>query len=412
MLTIQEALERCLTAVTPMPWERVSLDEAYGRVLAEDVCSPLHIPPWDNSAMDGFAVQAADTASPPARLRILETLGAGQVPTRVVTPGTCARIMTGAPMPTGADAVVMVEQTDGGPGDQVEIRATAQAHQNVRDRGNDVAQGERILARGTSLGPAEVGMLSALGLPAACVAQRPVVAVLSTGDEIVEAGWPLGPGQIHSSNTHCLIGLVREAGALPLHCGIAPDDPAGLRDALARCLRADLVLTTGGVSMGDFDYVKDAFEDQGATLDFWKVSVKPGKPLAFGAIGGRPVFGLPGNPVSCMVNFLQFVRPVVRKMLGDPRPYLPVLTAQLTAPIKKRPGRALLARVALRREGELLLATPTATQSSGALSSMVLGDALTLLPVEAESASTGDRVRVQVLRWGWAHGETPGYGGS
>jgi molybdopterin molybdotransferase len=412
MLTVHEALARCLTAVTPMPWERVSLDLAYGRVLADDVCSPLHIPPWDNSAMDGFAVVAADTAQVPVRLRVLETIGAGQVPTCDVVAGTCARIMTGAPMPSGADAVVMVEQTDGGPEDMVEIRATATVHQNVRDRGNDVAQGDCILPRGTTLGPAEVGMLSALGLPSARVAQRPVVAVLSTGDEIVEAGWPLADGQIHSSNTHCLIGLVREAGGVPLHCGIAPDDPDGLRAALARCLRADLVLTTGGVSMGDFDYVKDAFEEEGATLDFWKVSIKPGKPLAFGAIGGRPVFGLPGNPVSCMVNFLQFVRPVMRQMVGDPRPYLPVLTAELTAPIRKRPGRALLARVSLRRDGERLLATPTTTQSSGALSSMVLGDALTLMPVDSGSLGPGDPVRVQVLRWGWSHGETPDYGWS
>ncbi len=410
MLTVQEALARCETAVTPMGWERVSLDLAQGRVLAQDICSPLDIPPWDNSAMDGFAVVAGDTAAVPVRLRIVETIGAGQVPSQTISPGTCARIMTGAPMPPGADAVVMVEQTDGGPGDHVEIRAHATAHQNVRDRGNDVASGTRILAAGTTLGPAEVGMLSALGLPSAQVSQRPVVAVLSTGDEIVEAGWPLGAGQIHSSNTHCLIGLVREAGGVPLHCGIAPDDPQGLRQALSRCLRADLVVTTGGVSMGDFDYVKDAFEDQGATLDFWKVRMKPGKPLAFGAIGGRPVFGLPGNPVSCMVNFLQFVRPVVRKMLGDPRPYLPVLPARLTAPLRKRPGRALLARVSLHWQGEHLMATPTATQSSGALSSMVLGDGLTLLPTQSSGAQEGDSVRVQILRWGWSHGVDPGYG--
>ncbi len=410
MLTVSEALARCLTAVTPMPWERISLDGAHGRVLAEDIASPLDIPPWDNSAMDGFAVRAEDTVGVPVRLEVLETVGAGDVPTRSIEKGTCSRIMTGAPMPEGADAVVMVEQTDGGPQDRVEIRVTATQGQNIRDRGNDVAREERILSRGTTLGPAEVGMLSALGLPSVSVAQRPVVAVLSTGDEVVEAGWPLGPGQIYSSNTHCLMGLVREAGGIPLDCGVAPDDPEGLRLALARCLRADLVLTTGGVSMGDFDHVKDAFQDEGASLDFWKVKVKPGKPLAFGSISGRPVFGLPGNPVSCMVNFLQFTRPVLRKMLGDPRPYLPVMTAELTGAISKRPGRVLLARVSLRREGERLLATPTATQSSGALSSMVLGDALTLLSVESGGVEAGDRVRVQVLRWGWSHGETPEYG--
>jgi len=410
MLTVEEAIGRCLTAVTPMPPERVSLDAAYGRVLAEPIVSGLAIPPWDNSAMDGFAVRVDDTQAPPVTLEVLETIGAGETPTRQIRPGTCSRIMTGAPMPSGADAVVRVEDTDGGVSGRVLVRVAAKTGGNVRDRGNDVALGAELMRPGRTLGPAEVGMLSAVGIPGVLVAQRPTIAILSTGDELVEAGWPLGPGQIHSSNTHSLIGLVREAGALPIHCGIAVDDPAGLRAALARCLRADLVITTGGVSMGDFDYVKDVFREEGASLDFWKVRIKPGKPLAFGSFGGRPLFGLPGNPVSCMVNFLQFARPVIREMLGDPRPYLPVLTARLTAPIQKKPGRALLARVALKRGGDEVFATPTATQSSGALSSMLLGDGLTLMGIECGSLGIGDRVRVQVLRWDWSHGETPDFG--
>ncbi|MCB9760697.1 MAG: molybdopterin molybdotransferase MoeA [Alphaproteobacteria bacterium] len=410
MLTVDEALERVLTAVRPPLAERVSLEQAFGRVLAETLRSPRDVPPWANSAMDGFAVVAADTAQAPVRLRVLETIGAGSVPTQTVTSGTASRIMTGAPVPPGADAVVMVEHTDNG-AEVVEVRATARPGQHVRPRGDDVRLDQVVLEAGRTLDPAAVGLCSALGIPSVMVAQRPRVAILSTGDEVVEVGWPLAPGQIYSSNTLSLMGLVREAGAEAVHCGIAPDDPEGLRAALQRCLRAELVLTTGGVSVGDFDYVKDVFDDVGAALDFWKVAMKPGKPLAFGALVGVPVFGLPGNPVSCMVNFLQFVRPVLRSMLGDPRPYLPTVDVRLTAPIRKHPGRALLARLTLAPGPDgLPLATPTSSQSSGVLMSMVHGDALSLLAEDAETARAGDVVRAQVLRWGWMNGAEPGYG--
>jgi molybdopterin molybdotransferase len=232
-----------------------------------------------------------------------------------------------------------------------------------------------------------------------------VVAILSTGDEIIEAGLPLGPGQIYSSNTHSLMGQVLEAGGIPLDCGNAPDDPEGLRVHLERCLVGDIIVTTGGVSVGDFDFVKEAYEAVGSALDFWKVCMKPGKPLAFGQIGGKPAFGLPGNPVSCMVNFTEFVRPVLQGMLGAAKPFLPVVDAVLDGTIRKKPGRALLCRVVLHFEDGRICARPFDNQSSGALSSMVASDGLALLNVENEGLVAGDAVRVQVTRWDWSHGQ-------
>ncbi|HJN73055.1 MAG TPA: gephyrin-like molybdotransferase Glp [Myxococcota bacterium] len=402
MLSVDDALRRVLAAVRPVLPERVPLSAAFERVLAEDIVSGLDVPPWDNSAMDGFAVIAADL---PGSLRVLETIPAGGVPDREVVRGCCSRIMTGAPVPAGADAVVMIEQTDGGH-EQVVIHHAATAGQNIRPRGGDVTSGQVVLSKGRVLDPAAVGLISSLGLPSVLVAQKPRVAILSTGDEVVETGWPLQPGQIYSSNTITLMGQVLAAGAVPIHCGIAPDDPEGLREALESCLRADLVLTTGGVSVGDFDHVKDILGE----VDFWKVAMKPGKPLAYGRVRGVPCFGLPGNPVSCMVNFFQFVRPVIRKTLGDPRPHLPVVEAVLASAIRARPGRAELARVKLCRSAEGFVASGTGTQSSGVLTSMAEADGLTLIPADEGTRPAGATVRVQVLSWRFLDGAGPDYG--
>ena len=263
-----------------------------------------------------------------------------------------------------------------------------------------------VLQRGRVLTPGAVGLISSLGFPSVLVAQRPRVAILSTGDEVVEPGWPVQPGQIYSSNTITLMGMVHEAGGVPIHAGIAPDDPEGLRAAFERCVRADLILTTGGVSVGDFDHVKDVLGD----LDFWKVAMKPGKPLAFGTISGVPCFGLPGNPVSCMVNFLQFVRPVIRKTLGDPRPHLPVVEAVLASDIRKRPGRAELSRVTLAHGPDGFVASSTGTQSSGVLTSMVAADGLTLIGADEGTQTAGTTIRVQVLSWRFLDGAEADYG--
>lgn len=406
MLSMGQALERCLSAVLPVLPERVALDRAFSRVLAQDIVSPIDVPPWNNSAMDGFALRAQDVL-PEVSLQVLETIAAGSMPTQVVRPGTCSRIMTGAPMPQGADCVVMVERTRPAPSPETQVLIDEQPKvgQNIRPQGGDVGIGQAVLKAGGSMTPAAVAMVASLGIPSVLVAQAPRVAILGTGDEVIEPGFERTAGQIYSSNTLALMGMVRQAGGEPIHCGIAPDDPEGLARALDRCLRCDFVLSTGGVSVGDFDHVKDVV----GTLNFWKVAVKPGKPLAFGAIKGVPFFGLPGNPVSCMVNFLQFVRPVIRRSMGDPKPFLPVIQAQLTHGLRKRTGRAHLSRVTLAPGEQGWLATPTATQSSGVLMSMVLADGLTLLPPDAGNQDAGDWISVQLIRADWGSASSPGY---
>lgn len=415
MLTVEEALRRILAEVPRMGVERVALADAHGRVLAADLRSEVDVPPWDNSAMDGYAVRAADTTDGEVALRLLETVGAGAVGTARVEAGTATAIMTGAPLPPGADAVVPVEDTDGAREGVVRIRGRAAARQHVRDQGEDVRRGEVVLDAGARLGPAAVGLASSLGNSGVDVRRRPVVAVLSTGDEVVAPGQPLGPGQIWSSNNASLCGLVVEAGGLPLDLGNVVDRLDDTVAALVRAIeQADVVVTTGGVSVGHYDVVKDAFARVGAGIDFWKVRMKPGKPLAFGRIGQGdrtvPLFGLPGNPVSCMVNFLEFVRPWLRTALGDPRPFLPVVEAVLADDVRDGPGRARLLRVRIEQGPEGLVARSTGSQSSGVLTSMARGHGLMLIGVDAPAPRAGDRVRVQLYdRWFQDRAE-PGYG--
>lgn len=401
MLTVDAALARILASLPPGRTERVSLTDAYGRVLAEPVVSGLDLPPWDNSAMDGFAVRAAEVAG---ELAIGETIAAGHPATREVAPGTAARIMTGAPVPAGADAVIMVEDAvvDG---DRVRFDRPARAGQHIRRRGSDVSRGATVLPAGQRLGPGAVGLLASLGLTEVQVGARPRVAILSTGDEVIPPGQPLGPGQIYSSNNHALVGLAAAAGAIPVDLGNCPDDPAALRRRFAEAAEvADVVVTTGGVSVGDFDFVKEAL----GAVEFWRVAMKPGKPLAFGALHGRPFFGLPGNPVSCMVNFLQFVRPALRTMMGDPRPCLPIVDAELARPLRRSPGRVEFVRVSLDRvEGRLVATAAGGHQGS----SNVLGMATAhgFLLVDAEATEVSGRVRVQVFDAGYDDRANAGY---
>lgn len=427
MLTVEEALARCLEAAIPVRTEKVAITAAYGRVLAEDVAAAEPAPRWDNSAMDGFAVRAADTvgAEPskadcdaprtePLRgvvLRVLETIAAGSMPTKRLEPGTCARIMTGAPMPEGADAVVMREYTTEVGEGRVRIGQTARPGQHVRRAGEEIAPGQVVLKRGQVLTPARVGLCAAVGRTSVIVARRPRVALVSTGDEVVPPGEPLGPGQIWSSNTHALAAFVEQAGGEPIDCGIAPDTREGTREVFRRALDAepDVLVSTGGVSVGDFDVVKEVLGDVGADMRFWKVRMKPGMPLAFGVIGGRPAFGLPGNPVSCVVNFLQFVRPLIRRALGDPRPFLPVLRARLTEAVSGRPGRAELVRVALEWTGEGLLARPTGPQGSHRITSVAEAHGFALLGAERAGAAAGDTVPVQIFDTGFLAAAEPDY---
>ena len=404
MLTVEEALARVLAHVPPNGVERVGLREAHGRVLAEVIAAPGELPPWTASAMDGFAVRAADV---PGELAVLETVAAGGVPRQVVGPATATRIMTGAPVPDGADAVVMVEDTEDLPGDRVRVRVGASPGQHFRPRGSEVPRGSVVLTPGRVLTSGALGLCAALGVPSVRVRIRPRVAILSTGDEIVEPGFPLGPGQIHSSNGHALAALVREAGGEPIDLGNAPDDPDAIAEAFRAGLRADVVLSTGGVSVGDYDHVKGVLANLGVTMDFWRVAMKPGKPLAFGAIDGTPIFGLPGNPVSCMVNFYQFVRPVLRTMLGDPNPFLPIVSATLLKPLSRKPGRPEFVRVRLFRAADEIRAEIAGHQGSAGVWAMSDAHGFALVPGDASVVS--GRIAVQVFDTSFLAGSEAGY---
>ena len=402
MLTVHEALERVLEGARAGPSEEVALHASLGRVLAAPVVAPRALPPFSNSAMDGYAVRAADT---PGRLRVLETIAAGRVGQHEVVTGTASRIMTGAPVPPGADAIVMVEHTEVS-GDDVLVSGSARPGQHVRAAGSDVGAGELLLAVGQTVTPGVVGLLASLGLPRVVVARKPRVAILSTGDEVVAPGIELKPGQIHSSNNHALAAMVTAAGGEAIDLGNVSDDPSDLAEAFAAAAAAgDILLSTGGVSVGDFDHVKSVIGD-GVT--FWRVAMKPGKPLAFGRLRGTRTFGLPGNPVSCLVNFLQFVRPVIRVMLGDPAPYLPVVEARLARPLRRHPGRPEFIRVALVHDGQGWLATPVGGhQGSGNVRSMAEANGLAM--VRAEAANVEGTVRVQCLDLGPLGAREPGY---
>lgn len=409
MISVEAALAEVLSAARPLPPVRLPLLQCLGLGLAEPVVSTVDLPRWDNSAMDGFAVRAADLQGPSAELEVLETIAAGAMPTAELRPGTCARIMTGAPMPPGADAVVMVERSRPAGEGRVALEGPVSPGQNLRRRGEDLPAGRVVLEPGRALGAGELGLMAALGLPSARVHRRPRVAVLGTGDEVVEPGFPLGPGQIWSSNTTTLCALVAEAGGEALDCGLVPDDPEAVRQAVLRGSGADVVLSTGGVSAGDFDFVHRVLGQAGVDVRFHKVAMQPGKPLLFGLWGAVPWFGLPGNPVSCAVGFAEFVRPVLRRMMGLDRPLLPELVARAAAPIRKSPGRALFVRVSLALDpAGQLLATPLRQQSSGAVGSLAATDGLLGLDAAAGDVEAGQAVRVQVLRWGFLDGGVSG----
>lgn len=434
LLPVEDALDRALALPLVLKAENVACGAALGRVLASPLHARLPSPLWDNSAMDGVAVRSADlvgqgdgdggcdvpVASPhggdfpenTVQLTVVETISAGQAPSRVVGPGTCARIMTGAPMPEGADAVVMRERVVSDPSspERLGLPRGVQPGRHVRRRAEEFDVGAPLLPAGTVISGSVLGLLAAQGLTEVPVWRRPRVAILATGDELVPPGQPLGPGQIHASNSAALAGLVAEIGAEPVDCGVARDDLAGTRAALERALASepDLLLTTGGVSVGDFDHVRTAMGEAGMELSFYKIRMKPGKPLAVGTIGGVPCFGLPGNPVSAQVCFLQFARPLLLRALGVERAFLPVVDAVLDAPLRRRAGRSEFVRVALRPAAGGLRATPLTSQSSGTVGSMARADGLAMLDHRATGARIGDVLPVQLLRAGELGSATPG----
>lgn len=408
MYAVDEALDRLLSAFAPLSTERIPLDEAMGRTLAADVCADHSLPPFANSSMDGYAVRAADVAGAsmdrPVMLTVIADIPAGSVADVPIGPGQAARIMTGSPMPPGADAVIPVEQTDDQPGRlagaraapaTVNVLAPVQPGDYVRGAGEDVQAGQIVLRAGRALRAADVGVLAGLGIAHVTVIRRPRVAILSTGDELLEVDQPLAPGKIRDANGYTIAALTRALGAEALRLGIVRDTLDDVLAHLRRAIdaRADLIISTAGVSVGAFDVVKAAVETLGA-LDFWKVNMRPGKPLAFGHVAGIPFAGLPGNPVSAMVTFDIFVRPAILKMMGRGW-MLPLAEAELVEPLRSD-GRRTYARVTLRRAGDRLLARSTGNQSSGVLTSLVNADGLLIIPEGMTDVPAGTRLPVRL----------------
>lgn len=402
MLRFLEARQIVLDAVGPLAPVRLPLGEVLGLAAAEDIRSAEPVPLFTNSAMDGFALRAADLSpaseSTPARLRVLGTLSAGEMPSRAIEAGTALRIMTGAPMPEGADTVVPIERTRSGD-DWVEVSSPLRPGANVRKAGEDIPEGGLVVAAGTVLRPAEIGVLAATGSDRVLVSPRPRVAVLTTGDELVACGERPGPGRIRDANIHALCAQVAAAGAVPVPFPRVADSPAAVEAALRQALEeCDVLLTTGGVSVGDFDFVKPVLEALGATPLFWRVAQKPGGPLGFWRLAGRPVFGIPGNPVAAMLMVEEYVRPALRKMMGCPHLHRPERTGILDQPWRKSApdGRVHFLRVALREEGGRLHAALTGPQGSGILSSMLRAHALAVIPEDEAGIPAGGSVRLHL----------------
>jgi molybdopterin molybdotransferase len=385
-LSAAEAARRILDDVRRQPALRVPLDDALDSVLAEDVVSPIDIPAWTNSAMDGYAARGDDvrgaSAEAPVRLRVVEVLPAGAFPTRRLAPGETARIFTGAPLPDGADTVVRQEDTDEG-AEMVTIVDDRDVGVNVRRVGEDIRRGAPVLTAGTALGPAPLGVLASLAVAQPLVYRRPRVAILGSGDEIVDVDQPeeiLSGRKIASSNTHTLMALVRHAGGEPVNLGIARDTPESLREHLGRALDCDLLVTTAGISVGEHDYVRSVLDELGAVQRFWKLRMRPGAPVGFGLLGGIPWVGLPGNPVSTMVTFELFVRPAIRKMCGHLLPFRRTVPVRLAESVSVRPKVQHFLRAIVRETPEGPEARLTGPQGSGILMSMVLANALLVLP--------------------------------
>ncbi|MCH7837088.1 MAG: molybdopterin molybdotransferase MoeA [Chloroflexi bacterium] len=417
MISVDEALERILSYFDRLEPEERPVPDALGQVLAEDVESTLDIPPLDNTAMDGYAVRAADTEGAseanPVRLRVSGELAAGYIFDGEVTPGSAVRIMTGAPIPRGADAVVPFEETDESStgsdrefgtfaksASEVGVLKAAKLGANIRRAGEDVGRGTLVLPQGTVLRPAQIGVLASLGKATVRVIRRPIVAILSTGDELLQPGQPVEPGKIYDSNAYSVAAMVRESGGIPRTLGIATDTVDALTAKIGEGLDADMLITSAGVSRGDYDVVKEVLAKEG-DIDFWTVRMKPGKPLAFGAFpaGDRkvPHIGLPGNPVSSMITFELFGRPAVYKMLGKSGWQRPTVRAVAEERIVNTDGRRVYARaIVSQREGRYY-ASLTGPQGSGILTSMAQANALAVVPEEVAAVEAGDEVECLLL---------------
>jgi len=393
LLPVTEARARISASFTPLPAEQVGINEALGRVLAEDARARLTQPPTAVSAMDGYAVRAADVQDPPARLRVVGESPAGGHYPGALGPGQAVRIFTGAPVPDGADAVIMQEDTETD-GAVVIVEISAREGRHIRPQGLDFRNGDVGLEAGRRLGPREIGLAAAMNRPWLAVRRRPRVALLATGDEVARPGDPLGPHQIVSSNTLALAALATRAGALAIDLGIAADDPETLQRMAAGAAGADILVTTGGASVGDHDLIQSALGAVGLEIDFWRVAMRPGKPLLFGHIGATPLLGVPGNPVSALVCGLLFLIPAIDAMLGDTAPPLPE-TARLGRELPGNDHRQDYMRARLERgpDGDLV-ATPFTRQDSAMLSTLAEARCLVVRPPHAPPATAGARVEI------------------
>jgi molybdopterin molybdotransferase len=397
---VAEAQEIVLDCVRLIDVERVDLLSALHRVIAEDVIAPRFIPPHDNSAMDGYAVMHHDVAEAtperPAILQVVEVLPAGKLPQHQVQPGQVIKIMTGAALPVGADTVVQVEHTNGSD-TTVEIYRAPRRGSHLRQRGEDIAVGDCLVQKNTRLRPAELGVLASIGKAQVLVYRRPRVAILATGDEIADLGDPDISDKIINSNSYTLAGQLTEAGGSPVLLGVARDTREEISQRLASGLHADILITSGGVSAGDFDYVRECLEQAGFVPRFWTVAMRPGSPITFGLVGQVPVFSLPGNPVACMVTFELFVRPALLKMSGHTELFRSYTPAVLQDEVHKRPGVRTFLRGILQQHDGQATVTTTGPQGSGILRSMSLANCLIDLPEETQTLESGAIVQVLPL---------------
>ncbi|MGZ3621551.1 MAG: molybdopterin molybdotransferase MoeA [Ktedonobacteraceae bacterium] len=403
MISVEEALERILAEVSPLSTTRVQLSESLGNVLAEDVISQEDIPPFANSAMDGFALLSQDSnphdgQSP--RLRVTGGVAAGYVADHAVQPGTAMRIMTGAPVPPGADTVIQVELTrsDGPESEWVEILQEVAPGNNIRPAGEDMRRGQTVLLRGTEIRPWEIGILATLGWSQVPVIRRPRVAILGTGDEVIDVHEPLRPGKIRNSNSYLLEAAVRQAGAEPQRLGVASDTVESLREKFSEAIHCDLIITSGGVSVGDFDLVKNIMAEQGE-INFWRINMRPGKPVAFGHIGTVPLLGLPGNPVSAAVTFELFGRPVIRKMSGHTHLLHPQADVVVEDGVSERVMRRHYVRAYVEWRNGRLIARTTGNQGSNITTSLLNANALLIVPEGGTTIQPGSTARAIMLDW-------------
>ncbi len=399
MLSVEEARQQMLETIPVLPTEKRGILECANYVLAEELKATENIPPFDNSAMDGYAVRAADVKAAskenPIVLSVVETIAAGYAPSKPASSGQAARIMTGAMMPEGADAVVMQEVTELN-GDKVTIFESVEKNENVRFTGESVQHGDSVMLPGKVLRPPEVSMLASLNCSEVTVYQKPKVAIVSTGDELTPLGEPLTPGKIRDSNRYGIFAQVQNAGGIPIDMGIAPDDETEteriFRESIAK---ADALITSGGVSVGEHDIVKNVLTKLGE-MNFWRVAMKPGKPQAYGKIDSKPVFGLPGNPVSSLVVFELFVRPALLKMAGHTDLLRPTFKATLETDVTNKDGRVNFIRAILTEHNGQYMAKTTGPQGSGILHSLVLANGLITIPSGA-ALPAGETVDAQFL---------------